>query len=342
VDGDIPLERFGLRWSATIVRGVRALDELPEDDVAHLSYEDLLDRPQRQLARALEFFGLAKPPDGWLDQVVKRIRSRGEEAAGLDWDELERVRRACLVGERCLERLSTKRLGHAQVRWWGSASWDNEKARSELTVRPRLTDFSRAVIRRLTYANVIASLALVGALAGASYAALSLPANSVGPSQLRPGAVTLGKLGFLLGSSGTSIKQVTLPGQICRGNPPPPCIHLPPKVIVSVPVTLSHPGALLVLGSMEVVNDDVGNGAAQLQLGDKLRSGPAYSDNSSYQVTTGVPTTVNYQHYLGHVPAGRHLIDLFADETGPSVTITNLQAVVIEIPKRWRSAVGER
>jgi hypothetical protein len=43
---------------------------------------------------------------------------------------------------------------------------------------------------RLSYANVIASLALFVALGGASYAAVSLPANSVGSKQIKNGAVT--------------------------------------------------------------------------------------------------------------------------------------------------------
>lgn len=42
---------------------------------------------------------------------------------------------------------------------------------------------------RLTYANVAATLALVLAAGGSSYAALSLPRNSVGSAQIRRGAV---------------------------------------------------------------------------------------------------------------------------------------------------------
>jgi hypothetical protein len=44
--------------------------------------------------------------------------------------------------------------------------------------------------KRLSYANVIASLALFVALGGASYAAVSLPAKSVGTKQIKNGAVT--------------------------------------------------------------------------------------------------------------------------------------------------------
>jgi hypothetical protein len=47
---------------------------------------------------------------------------------------------------------------------------------------------------RLTYANVIATLALFIALGGASYAAVKLPKNSVGTKQLKNGAVTGAKL----------------------------------------------------------------------------------------------------------------------------------------------------
>ena len=44
--------------------------------------------------------------------------------------------------------------------------------------------------RRLSYANVISSLALFVALGGVSWAAATLPANSVGKRQLRDNAVT--------------------------------------------------------------------------------------------------------------------------------------------------------
>jgi hypothetical protein len=45
------------------------------------------------------------------------------------------------------------------------------------------------VRRRLTFANVTSGLALFVALGGTSYAAITLPANSVGSSQIRTGAV---------------------------------------------------------------------------------------------------------------------------------------------------------
>ena len=53
----------------------------------------------------------------------------------------------------------------------------------------RERDTLRRLHQRLTYGNVVASLALFIALGGTSYAAVALPRNSVGPLQLRPGSV---------------------------------------------------------------------------------------------------------------------------------------------------------
>jgi hypothetical protein len=47
---------------------------------------------------------------------------------------------------------------------------------------------------RLTYANVVATIALFIALGGSSYAALKLPKNSVGSAQLKPNSITSAKV----------------------------------------------------------------------------------------------------------------------------------------------------
>jgi hypothetical protein len=47
---------------------------------------------------------------------------------------------------------------------------------------------------KLTYANVMATIAVFVALGGASYAAARLPKNSIGTRQVKKGAITLAKL----------------------------------------------------------------------------------------------------------------------------------------------------
>jgi hypothetical protein len=52
----------------------------------------------------------------------------------------------------------------------------------------------KRILGNLTYANVMATVAVFIALGGASYAAFKLPKNSVGSKQLKAGAVTPAKL----------------------------------------------------------------------------------------------------------------------------------------------------
>jgi hypothetical protein len=60
---------------------------------------------------------------------------------------------------------------------------------------------------RLTYANVVATMALFIALGGASYAALKLPKNSVGTKQLKKNAV-----------NGSKVKNNSLTGEDFAGS----------------------------------------------------------------------------------------------------------------------------
>ena len=67
---------------------------------------------------------------------------------------------------------------------------------------------------RLSYANVVATLALFLALCGGSYAALKLPKNSVGPKQLKKNSVTSVKVkaGSLLTSDFKKSQRTKLVG----------------------------------------------------------------------------------------------------------------------------------
>jgi hypothetical protein len=74
-----------------------------------------------------------------------------------------------------------------------------------------------ALRAHLTYANVVATLALFIALGGASYAITTLPANSVGPAQLAKGAVTPSALGFPLSTQAFNPSvSIALPKNVCN------------------------------------------------------------------------------------------------------------------------------
>jgi hypothetical protein len=86
---------------------------------------------------------------------------------------------------------------------------------------------------KLSYANIVATLALFIGLGGASYAAVSLPANSVGAKQIQPNAVGLGALDFPLGTVGFTNDDIKDP-RLGRGCPTPPllCGPAPQPIVV--------------------------------------------------------------------------------------------------------------
>lgn len=71
---------------------------------------------------------------------------------------------------------------------------------------------------RISYANAVSSIALFIALGGVSYAAVKIPKNSVGTSQLRNGAVTADKV-----KKGSLTKENFANGQLVgpKGDPGP-------------------------------------------------------------------------------------------------------------------------
>lgn len=118
---------------------------------------------------------------------------------------------------------------------------------------------------KLTYSNVVASLALFVSLGGASYAAVTLPARSVGKRQLQPGAVSPSALSFPLGVAGTTFtKPDDLTKGLCNGGgtlPPgqaaPPCApqHLGFTGGRGVRLAVRSPGRLLVSAVVGVKNE---------------------------------------------------------------------------------------
>jgi hypothetical protein len=69
-----------------------------------------------------------------------------------------------------------------------------------------------AIRKRLSYANVMATLAVFISLGGGAFAALRLPANSVGTKQLKRSAVTGAKVKDA-SLTGKDVKPGSLPGE---------------------------------------------------------------------------------------------------------------------------------
>ena len=192
---------------------------------------------------------------------------------------------------------------------------------------------------RLSYANVVASLALFIALGGASYAAVSLPRASVGTAQLRARSVTPPKLAFPLGiatgeAAGTrSVGEQLSPscfGPTAVCSPPPPR----PDVIVTVALSLAEPSQVLLLGSADFSEPGKPSGATDelavnlgLDNGSFLGEGQvALSEADGFSAPLFIQQTVK-------APAGKDRFVLsVSGYVSRSVTTYGAHIVAIALP----------
>ncbi|MDG9705374.1 sulfotransferase [Streptomyces sp. DH37] len=101
-DRVMPVARFGELWSRLVTECLEHLARVPEAARMSLSYEDLLDSPDKELSRLAEFVGV-EPGGEWLAAGRERL-DPGRRGASLRLppDELAALREACAPGERAL------------------------------------------------------------------------------------------------------------------------------------------------------------------------------------------------------------------------------------------------
>ncbi len=175
---------------------------------------------------------------------------------------------------------------------------------------------------RLTYANVVATVALFAALGGASYAAVAVPNNSVGPRQLS----------FPIGMKSRIRQEATVHVYICpRGVP---CPAPPTTTLTTVNVSLKKASKLLVIGEAEVVqNGRAKRGSTTVDIGEEFHRDIALGWHYTLRQGSNV---VHFSDVLS-APPGRQAISLATDlqsDSGPPRTASfiNPQLTVIALP----------
>ncbi|MFE6780135.1 sulfotransferase family protein [Streptomyces sp. NPDC057702] len=102
MDREMPVADFGALWSRMVAEGVELLARVPERRRMTLSYEELVDDPERELARLAEFAEVSAP-ERWLSagRAAWHGGSRGS-ALRLPDAELAALRESCAPGARAL------------------------------------------------------------------------------------------------------------------------------------------------------------------------------------------------------------------------------------------------
>jgi hypothetical protein len=123
------------------------------------------------------------------------------------------------------------------------------------------------LLRKLTYANVMATIAVFVALGGVGYAATRLPDNSVGTAQLKNGAVATAKL------KGTSVTTNKIAKEAVTGGK----IKLSTVGAVPIAKLAENASAVNGLSSAALVNQAVGGAKLHCPAGTTASAGVCFS-----------------------------------------------------------------
>jgi hypothetical protein len=180
---------------------------------------------------------------------------------------------------------------------------------------------------RLTYANVISSVALFVALGGGAYA-VSVPRNSIGPNELRPGAVTAAKVrNHSLTVSDFRRGQLPVLGGARASDADPP--SRPGTVIKSVTLGLKTSGKAFVLATVRDVFLGCGSGACEAQWGVYVDNRPVRSTGMHLQA--GSESSDGFGFYTlygmtGRLQRGSHTVKLARTSSGSVQSVGQLGA----------------
>jgi hypothetical protein len=205
-----------------------------------------------------------------------------------------------------------------------------------------VTGLGNRLRARLSYANVVATLALFAALGGASYAAVTLPPNSVGPRQLRRGAVTPSRLAFPLTVASTTDGRLEDIAQgACNGGPLPPGQAAPPCVPPllggpppggSAVVHLRSPARLIVSAVLGISKRGTPATHAALSSVLGIDDHPVTGPESTITVNGGQTSQLPLQAAIP-VPAGTHTIGVYRSVdylgSGPGDVIVGPVSVIV-------------
>jgi hypothetical protein len=154
---------------------------------------------------------------------------------------------------------------------------------------------------RVTYANVVSTIALFVALGGGAYAVTTLPAGSVGQRQLA----------FPLG---VATRSADFTRRLAVSSCPPgaPCAPAKPQTLASISISLKRPARLLILGSASLVE------ASRSTVPVFARLSADVSGKSAGQTAATVGSSSSSLQFSQVIPvhAGRQVIRLSATVTG--------------------------
>jgi putative sulfotransferase len=100
-DLEVPIERFGLHWSSSILRGLRQLRTIDPGRLLSISYEELVTEPARVVEEMSAFLGIEAPAE-WISWTAGAARRQPSNWLRLPEPERERLDAACRIANKRL------------------------------------------------------------------------------------------------------------------------------------------------------------------------------------------------------------------------------------------------
>jgi len=191
---------------------------------------------------------------------------------------------------------------------------------------------------RLTYANVMSTVALFIALGGASYAASgALAPGSVGTRQLRNGAVTPPKLafGYASGGVGRSDRRISIGEEGCPKHAVkcgPPCCD---KLVAETPIRLTRPARIMITAT-NVVENDSNSQSANVAIYNTIRGAPLEEPCFTQTIVPGGPVgagTVSCAGATGTLRPGKYRLQIWESATG--TRRVGIKAIADQVAVAW-------
>jgi len=191
----------------------------------------------------------------------------------------------------------------------------------------------RRLRARLTYANVMSSIALFVALSGGAYA-LKVPKHSIGSRELRRGAVTSPKVrdhslkrnDFRRGVLPKAVSSPLLGGVRAADSDPP---GTPGVAIKSVDLSLTSQGQAFVLATLRDVYLTCGEAACEAQWGIYVDSRPVPATGVRLQADIHGSDGYTFYTLYGLTPPlapGKHTVTLGLTSAGGPASVGQLGA----------------
>ncbi len=98
LDYEMPLEKWGEVWSRQITNGLEKINQIEQDRLLTIVYDDLIENPQDSLQKLLKFLGKEFVDESWIEKAASIVKTPRSSWRDLPEKEQNLLIESCLPG----------------------------------------------------------------------------------------------------------------------------------------------------------------------------------------------------------------------------------------------------